>query len=135
MSRWFLFFFFLRVISFQPSRPCRHPSIRTLCERFSLGARWVFSFQWVLLPDYRPLFSPFRESWAPGLSRSHPDSAVKLGYWDKLSGCCAHRFLGIPQWFVHLAAYPQPMQQHRQLSCHGHHRSFLGVFPSSLGKF
>ncbi len=37
-----------------PSCQCRHPSIRTLRERFSLGASWVFSFQPVLPPDYRP---------------------------------------------------------------------------------
>jgi hypothetical protein len=30
---------------------CRHPSIRTLGERCSLGASWVFSFQPVLPPD------------------------------------------------------------------------------------
>ena len=34
----------------RPSRLCRHPSIRTLVERFSLGASWVYSFQQVLLP-------------------------------------------------------------------------------------
>jgi hypothetical protein len=28
-------------------------------ERCSLGARWVFLFQQVLLPDNRPLFPPF----------------------------------------------------------------------------
>jgi len=30
------------------------------CERYSLGAWWVFSFQQVLLPDKRPLVPPFR---------------------------------------------------------------------------
>src|ERR1019366_1357712 len=39
-----------------PSRHCCHPSIRTLSERFSLGASWVFSFQPVLPPVRRPLF-------------------------------------------------------------------------------
>jgi hypothetical protein len=34
-----------------PSCHCRHPSIRTLDERCSLGASWVFSFQPVLPPD------------------------------------------------------------------------------------
>jgi hypothetical protein len=34
-----------------PDRHCRHPSIRTLGERFSLGASWVFSFQPVLPTD------------------------------------------------------------------------------------
>src|SRR6266550_6112143 len=40
----------------QPSRHCRHPSIRTLDERLSLGASWAFSFQPVLPPDCRPVF-------------------------------------------------------------------------------
>ena len=63
MSRRFWFFSFPihGIFDFEPSRLCRHPSIRTLCERFSLGARWVFSFQWVLLPDYRPLLCSLRE--------------------------------------------------------------------------
>jgi hypothetical protein len=39
-----------------PSRHCRHPSIRTLNERSALGASWVFSFQPVLPPVWRPLF-------------------------------------------------------------------------------
>jgi hypothetical protein len=33
-----------------PSLHCRHPSIRTLSERCSLGASWVFLFQSVLPP-------------------------------------------------------------------------------------
>jgi hypothetical protein len=37
-------------------------------------------------------------------------------------------------WFVYLSAYPQPMEQYRQLSSHGNHRSFLGIFSSSLRK-
>ena len=47
MSRHTFALFFLSFflsIPIQLSRPCRHPSIRTLCERYSLGARWVFSF-------------------------------------------------------------------------------------------
>ncbi len=40
----FLLSSFFPSVPIQPSRPCRHPSIRTLCERYSLGARWVFSF-------------------------------------------------------------------------------------------
>src|SRR5258708_39490142 len=43
----FLLSFFLSFFQSVPihlSRPFLHPSIRTLCERSSLGARWVFSF-------------------------------------------------------------------------------------------
>src|SRR5271169_4324749 len=77
----------------------------------------------------------FCGSWAPGLSRSHLDSAVELGCPDRNSlGHFPHRFLTIAQWLVHLSAYPQPMQQYRQLSSHGHDGSLLGIFPSSLRK-
>jgi hypothetical protein len=38
--------FFLESDAIQPSRLCRHPSIRTLwLSDFSLGACWAFSFQ------------------------------------------------------------------------------------------
>ena len=81
------------------------------------------------------LSSPFGEGWAPGLDRSHLDSAVELGCTDRNSLChCPHRFLAIAQWFVHLSAHPQPMEQDRQLSRHGNHRSLLGIFSSSLRK-
>src|SRR5208337_993585 len=40
-------------------------------ERFcSLGASWVFSFQPVLPPDYRPRFHLSDESWARRLTQS-----------------------------------------------------------------
>jgi hypothetical protein len=55
-------------------------------------------------------------------------------FFSSLLGHFPHRFLTIAQWFVHLSAYPQPMQQHRQLSSHGHHGSLLGIFSSSLRK-
>jgi hypothetical protein len=46
--------------SFSPYLPERTASAAILPsalfdERFSLGASWAFSFQWVLPPDYRPL--------------------------------------------------------------------------------
>jgi len=72
------------------------------CERYSLGASWVFSFQWccyliIDLGSHR-----FCGSWAPGLSRSHLDSTVELGCRDRNSlGHFPHRFLTIAQWFVH----------------------------------
>src|SRR5215471_17926744 len=53
---------------------------------FSLGAKWVFSFQRVLLPEYRPLFPSLRWEVGPGVSRSHPDSADKLG-------CSTHKLV------------------------------------------
>jgi hypothetical protein len=36
-----------------------------LVERFSLGAWWAFPIPEVLLPDYRPLFPPFRWEFGP----------------------------------------------------------------------
>ena len=42
----------------------------------------------------------FGESWAPGLSRSHLNSAIELGCRDRSSlGHRLHRFLAIAQWF------------------------------------
>jgi len=66
---------FFPSVPIQLSRPCRHPFIRTLCERYSPGARWVFSFSrcCYLIIDLSPHFCG---SWAPGLSRSHLDSAA-----------------------------------------------------------
>jgi hypothetical protein len=49
---------------------CRHPSIRTLRERFAPGASWVFSFQPVLPPVWRPRFHLEDESWARRLTQS-----------------------------------------------------------------
>ena len=64
------FAFFFQSVPIQLSRPCRHPSIRTLCERYSLGARWVFSFSrcCYLIID---LCSPLCEgNWARSWSQS-----------------------------------------------------------------
>jgi hypothetical protein len=49
------------------------------CERYSLGASWVFSFQWCCYLIIDLCSHRFCGSWAPGLSRSHLDSAVELG--------------------------------------------------------
>src|ERR1700675_4348368 len=77
----------------------------------------------------------FGGSWAPGLSRSHLDSAAELGCSDQnFLGHRTHGLLAIAQWFVYFAVHPQPMEQYRQLSRHGHYRSLLGIFPSSFPK-
>jgi len=56
-----VFFLFLFSLSFLwipciSSRPASvgHPSIRTLVERFSLGAWWAFPISRCCYPDYRP---------------------------------------------------------------------------------
>jgi hypothetical protein len=54
-----------------PSSHCRHASIRTLEERFvSLGAHWAFSFQPVLLSDWRPMVRLVRIELGPPLLRT-----------------------------------------------------------------
>ena len=56
-------FFFSPFLSRLPSGHCRHASIRTLEERLvSLGAHWAFSFQPVLLSDWRPVVLLLTES-------------------------------------------------------------------------
>src|SRR5216683_3753078 len=116
-----------------PLSPSFHPhsfvsDIRSVpggCSRFSRCCYLI-----IVLSSHR-----FCGSRAPGLSRSHLDSAVELGCSDRNSlGRCAHRFLAIAQWFVHLSAHPQPMQQYRQLSSYCHYGSLLGIFSSSLRK-
>src|SRR5580700_11442514 len=98
-------------------------------ERYSLGARWVFSFSRCCY-RIRVLSSHlFGGSWAPGLSRSHLDSAAELGCSDQnFLGHRTHGFLAIAQWFVHLASHPQPMEQYRQLSRDSRYRSLLRIF-------
>jgi hypothetical protein len=56
------FFFLLSLILFFFSQAASVAILLSALfgERYSLGARWVFSFQQVLLPGKRPLFSPFR---------------------------------------------------------------------------
>jgi hypothetical protein len=133
----FFFLFSVIVFPFSQAAPVAILPSALFCERYSLGARWVFSFHEVLLSDNRalvPLTVSVRGR-APGLSRSHLDSAVELGCsGSKLSKPLPALLSGYCAMFVHLSAYPQPMQQYRQLSSHGNHRSFLGIFPSSLRK-
>jgi hypothetical protein len=127
---------FFQSAPIQPSRRCRHPSIRTLYERYSLGARWVFLFQQLQLPDYRPLFPTFSVRVGPPLVAVTWTRRLSSVVSDRNSlGYCPHRLLAIAQWFVHLSAYPQAMQPYRQLSSYGNHGSFLGIFSSSLRKF
>ena len=79
-------------------------------ERYSLGARWGSRFSrccYLISVLSSHLFGGSR---APGLSRSHLDSAVELSCSDRNSlGHCTHCFLAIAQWFVYLSAHPQPM--------------------------
>src|ERR1700694_2033911 len=131
----FRFLLFVSLFRFSQAASVAILPSALFCERYALGASWVFSFQWCCYLIIDLCSHRFGESWAPGLSRSHLDSAVELGCRDRNSlGHFPHRFLAIAQWFVHLSAYPQPMQQYRQLSSHCHDRSLLGIFSSSLRK-
>ena len=63
MSRWFLFFSFpnWRFLPLNRAASVAILPFALFVSDISLGARWVFSFQWVLLPDYRPLLCSLRE--------------------------------------------------------------------------
>jgi hypothetical protein len=70
-------------------------------ERYSLGARWVFSFSRCCYLISVLSSHLFGGSWAPGLSRSHLDSAAELGCSDQnFLGHRTHRFLAIAQWSI-----------------------------------
>src|SRR6202790_3328993 len=129
----FRFLLFVSLFRFSQAASVAILPSALFCERYSLGASWVFSFQRCCYLRTDLCSQRFCGSWAPGPSRSHLESAVELGCRDRNSlSHFPHRFLTIAQWFVHLSAYPQPMQQDRQLSSHGHDGSLLGIFPSSL---
>jgi hypothetical protein len=59
-----------------PLSPPFHPH-SSMSGFDSLGASWVFSFQPVLLPDYRPRFHLQDESWARRLTQS-PELGFRL---------------------------------------------------------
>src|SRR3984893_5370130 len=132
MSRHTSLFSFRESVSIQlspPRSPSFHPHSFVSEIRSVLGGSSRFRrccYLIIVLSSHR-----FCGSWAPGVSRSHLDSAVELSCSDRNSLCHgARRFLPIAQWFVHLSAHPQPMQQYRQLSSHGHYGSLLGIFSS-----
>jgi len=113
-------------------RLCRHASIRTLVAASAAGACWCSQFQGCchLIAELQgsscpvPLVLP--------RPRSHPNSAhshtpQKSNPFQFPSLCCG--FLGpltclcrltVVLRVVHLPRYPQMVQQHRQLPCHGH---------------
>src|SRR5260370_16037365 len=124
---------------------CRVATVATLpsalfIERFSLGASWVFSFQPVLPPDFRPLVSFLRMEVGQAI-----DAVIgtrRLGFCLFLSQnvltLCGRRHrhpAAVAQRFVRFSTYPQTMQQHCQLSCGGDHGSLLSVFPPPLPPF
>src|SRR5260370_941516 len=124
---------------------CRVATVATLpsalfIERFSLGASWVFSFQPVLPPDFRPLLLFLRMEVGQAI-----DAVIgirRLGFCVFLSQnvlpLCGRRHrhpAAVAQRFVRFSTYPQTMQQHCQLSCGGDHGSFLSVLPATFRPF
>src|SRR6202790_4277827 len=75
----FRFLLFVSVFRFSQAASVAILPSALFCERYSLGASWVFSFQWCCYLIIDLISQRFGESWAPGLSRSHLDSAVELG--------------------------------------------------------
>jgi hypothetical protein len=112
VSRWFLFFSFpnWRFLPLNRAASVAILPFALVVSDISLGARWVFSFQWVLLPEYRPLLCSVGEKLGQDLvavTRTRRSSSATR---QNSSGCGAHRSVGVPQRFVHLSTYPQPMQ-------------------------
>jgi hypothetical protein len=134
-----LFFRWTRFFSRRVATVATLPSA-LFVERFgSLGASWVFSFQPVLPPDYRPALPSSDGSWARRLTQSPELGIVAFDFPFPemfLFLCCYRQrtLLAVAQRFVHFSAYPQTMQQDRQLSCRGDDGSFLPVLPAPLGQ-
>ena len=65
MSRWFCCsLYLLGFLFFNRAASVAILPFALFVSDCSLGARWVVSFQWVLLPDNRPLLALFERSWA-----------------------------------------------------------------------
>ena len=55
----FAFYLSMSLFPYSQAAPVAILPSALFCERYSLGASWVFSFQKVLLPENRSLFPPF----------------------------------------------------------------------------
>src|SRR6202140_2927813 len=75
----FRFLLSVSLFPFSQAAPVAILPSALFCERYSLGARWVFSFQWCCYLIIDLCSHRFCWNRAPGLSRSHLDSAVELG--------------------------------------------------------
>src|SRR5258706_209646 len=113
-----------------PLSPSFHPHSWLSDFRSVHGGRSQFSRCCYLIID---LGSRLSTEAGPGVRRSHLISAVELGCSNPTLRHSAYHLVVVPQWFIYLSTYPQPMQQYRSLSCYGHDGSFLGILSSSLG--
>ena len=114
-----------------PLSPSFHPHSLLSDGRSVQVGRTRFSRCCYLIID---LGSPLSKGVGPGLSRSHLNSAVELGYLDPYAMPLAYHFVVVPQWFIDLSAYPQLVKQYGQLPRYRHDRSFFGILSSALSK-
>ena len=121
----------------QPSRHCRHPSIRTLDERLFRSVqvgRSRYSRCCHLIVDLRSSLSE-----KLGQAINAVTGTRRLGFvfsFPKkvfLSCCRDCHSLAVMQRFVHLSAHPQVMQEYRQLSCRSNDGSLLPALATTLG--
>ena len=135
--KWVLLFFrWTRFFSRRVATVATLPSA-LFNERFvALGASWVFSFQPVLPPDYRPLFCLTTEV---GQAINAVTGTRLWAFVFSLPGTVLFlrgrgygRGAAVVQRLVHFSAHPQVMQQHRQLSRGRHDGSLLAVPPSTF---
>ncbi len=147
-SDFLILYSFLRQRFFlPPSSRCRHASIRPLEERFIRSVqvgRSRFSRCCHLICDLQFRFS----GWNVGQAI---DAVTGTRLWLlsciflerfcfcfavlSLRGCRNCRSAAVMQRVVHFSAYPQMVQQHRQLSSCGDNRSLLPLFPPRSASF
>jgi hypothetical protein len=124
----FLFFLFL-FLRAQTNPVATLPSALSMSDFVSLGASWVFSFQPVLSPDYRPLFPSRDGSWARPLTQS-PELGAGARCFRfnelELCGCRQQSRSAVAQRFVSLSGHPQAMQQHGSDSGLSRHSGCVG---------
>ena len=102
-------------------------SVQVGCSRYSRCCHLIVDLSFHL-----------RRTWARPLTQS-PKLGLGLLFFlpKKILTLCGrrHRFLvTIPQRFVNLSTHPQPMQQHRQLSCRRNHCSLLPILAPTFGQ-
>jgi len=113
----------------------------------SLGASWVFSFQPVLPPDFRPFVPSRRWKLGQAIDAVTGTRRLNLGLLtlsfrvlgsnlrSRLRRRRQRNYSLVAQRLVRFSTDPQPMQQHRQFACHCDHRSFLPILSPSLRQF
>ena len=122
----------LRAVVTTAASPCFHSHSRW---SFRPGAVWCPSSDRCChlsteLIRFRCRQRPFRRDSAVTRTRRFVTTSIRQ-VCSGSSSCSALCCPGIPQRLVDFACHPQPVQQHRQLPRHGHHRPFLRVLPAA----